>query len=125
MKHKQLTKNFNSSEFDSPDKPFSGLQIDQSLVDKLQLIRNSVNRPLRITSGVRTSSHNLKVKGKKDSSHITGKAVDVAVNNTTQRYELIRLGMYYGFTRIGVYKYHIHFDVDFNKPQHVIWYGTY
>lgn len=57
-----LTKNFNRSEFQCSCG--CGQQsVDTELAEKLQLIRDKVDRPLKITSGYRCITHNAAVGG--------------------------------------------------------------
>lgn len=52
-----LTKNFTKSEFECPCG--CGQQsVDTELAEKFQLIRDKVDRPLKITSGYRCITHN-------------------------------------------------------------------
>ena len=50
--------------------------IDQELVIVLQCIREHFGKPLHITSGYRTASHNAAVGGSKSSQHLLGRAAD-------------------------------------------------
>lgn len=119
--HKQLTKNFNSKEFDSPDLEYSGLDIDFNLVLILQKIRDEIKKPIKINSGVRTVEHNKKIGGSIVSSHVRGKAVDIHVYDSYFRFQLIELALFFGIKRIGIYKTFVHLDIDLSKPQNVIW----
>lgn len=115
----KLTKNFNSSEFDSPDKKDSGMLIDLKLVYLLQSMRDLIGEPLIITSGYRTKEHNLKIGGVSNSSHLTGNAVDIKCNNSELRFKIIDAAIEVGFKRIEVAPFHIHLDNDLSKPQNV------
>lgn len=50
--------------------------IDDELVVVLQCIREHFGKPVTITSGYRTASHNAKVGGSRSSQHIQGRAAD-------------------------------------------------
>ena len=50
--------------------------IDEELVIVLQCIREHFGKPLHITSGYRTASHNAAVGGSKSSQHLLGRAAD-------------------------------------------------
>ena len=56
--------------------------IDQELVIVLQCIREHFGKPLHITSGYRTLTHNKKVGGSPKSQHLYGMAADIQVKNT-------------------------------------------
>ena len=59
------------------------IMIDQTLVVLLQAIREHFNKPITITSGYRTGTHNTAVGGSKSSQHLLGKAADIQVADTT------------------------------------------
>ena len=66
-----LTKNFARYEFQCPCG--CGQQsVDMELAEKLQLIRDKVDRPLKITSGYRCITHNAAVGGSQNSKHRYG-----------------------------------------------------
>ena len=90
MKTKQLTKNFNISEFrckDGTDVPDELENNVQELANNLQVIRDKfcvetgVNMPLIILSGYRSPKHNAKVKGAKNSQHLLAKASDITLKD--------------------------------------------
>ena len=56
--------------------------IDQELVIVLQCIREHFGKPLHITSGYRTLTHNKKVGGSPKSQHLYGMAADIQVKDT-------------------------------------------
>ena len=53
------------------------LMIDEDAMDKLQLLRNLIDKPMRITSAYRSPDHNKKVGGAKHSKHLLATAFDV------------------------------------------------
>ena len=72
---KRLSANFKVREFACGDGSDAVL-IDQELVIVLQCIREHFGKPLHITSGYRTASHNAAVGGSKSSQHLLGRAAD-------------------------------------------------
>jgi uncharacterized protein YcbK (DUF882 family) len=84
MKEKNLTNNFNKSEFDCkcgcemPEEVF--LEI-QKLASQLQHIRNFVRKPIKINSAYRCKTHNKSIGGVSNSQHILGKAADIQVTD--------------------------------------------
>jgi hypothetical protein len=52
-------------------------KIDEDLVTQLQRIRNSLKRPVIITSGLRCERHNINSGGVKSSLHLKGRAADI------------------------------------------------
>jgi uncharacterized protein YcbK (DUF882 family) len=98
MKQKQLTKNFNISEFrckDGTDVPDDLENNVQKLAEQLQIIRDrlelEVGRPIptRITSGYRTQSHNTKIGGAKNSFHLKAMASDIYVEKELMQHLFI------------------------------------
>jgi uncharacterized protein YcbK (DUF882 family) len=125
---KEKVKYFNYSEFDSPDVQGSGQMMDKTLLEMLDEVRDKFDKPIHITSGFRTPAHNEAVGGKMPdadgnggSSHLKGLAVDIACNNSTDRFDLINCLLDVGFSRIGVGNTFIHADIDQDKTQGVIW----
>ena len=47
------------------------------LADELQIIRDSVSKPLHLTNAYRCKKHNKEVGGAKNSQHLYGKAGDL------------------------------------------------
>ena len=114
-------KYFTIDEFDSPDAPGSGVNMHQELLELLDEMRAIYGKPIVITSGYRTPEHNAKVGGVDTSSHLKGLAVDIAIKNNTERYEIIRIAMLLGIKRIGTGSGFVHIDIDNSKPQNVNW----
>jgi uncharacterized protein YcbK (DUF882 family) len=115
-------KYFNYFEFDSPDIQGSGQLMSKELLEILDEVREDYGKPIVITSGYRTEAHNVEADGKKNSSHLKGLAVDVACTESRDRFELVRLFLEYGITRIGIADTFIHIDIDDeDKSPNVIW----
>lgn len=115
---------FTLSEFDSPDLPNSGVNMDEQFLAKLEQAREIASIPFRITSGYRTKEYNqsLRDKGYKastNSSHLIGVAADIAVSGGNDRYIILSALIKAGFRRIGVAKTFIHCDIDDSKPNSV------
>tara|TARA_X000001382_G_scaffold107031_1_gene82588 strand:- start:19 stop:372 length:354 start_codon:yes stop_codon:yes gene_type:complete len=114
-------KYFTYKEFDSPDLPNSGMNMDSNFILMLDNAREIAGIPFEINSGYRTIEHNQKVGGKKDSSHLSGKAADISVSDSVQRWIIINSLIKVGFNRIGVAKTFIHVDSDDKKDPNIIW----
>ena len=112
-------KYFNLNEFDSPDFPNSGVNMDKDFLERLEQAREIAGIPFRITSGFRTESHNKEVGGVPNSSHLIGVASDIAVSSGSERYIILNALIKAGFKRIGVAKTFIHCDTDPNKSNSV------
>lgn len=65
------------SPYELRSKSDNKLAVDKPSMDKLQHLRNLIDKPMKITSGYRSPSHNKKVGGVKDSEHLRAKAYDV------------------------------------------------
>lgn len=83
----QLTTNFNLSEFNKHGFALSEtvLRNIQALANNLQVLRDEVKKPIKITSGYRSPEHNAKVGGVKSSRHITGEAADFKIAGMTPK----------------------------------------
>jgi len=116
-----LSPNFKVREFTCPCCGAEGVK--DSLVFGLQdthdlLPENSV---MIITSGYRCKKHNLEVGGVEGGSHPNGTGVDIKCDSSRARFLLLKALIMAGFTRIGIYKKHIHADLDPGKDQEVVW----
>lgn len=93
--------------------------IQQWALDKLQMVRNSTGRPLKITSAYRCGNHPVEARKKKAGTHHQGIAFDIYTSNGAERYQIITQGLLAGATGIGVAKSFIHLDWRDDTP--VIW----
>lgn len=78
----KITKNFSKNEFDSKDgasMPDSVLKNIKCLAINLQVLRDSIDKPISINSGYRSPSHNKRVGGSPNSQHLKGNAGDLRV----------------------------------------------
>lgn len=120
-----ISENFLRSEFECPcvlckEAGHNTFQIDNILLDKLQEVRTELNKPVIINSGFRCPTHNKVVGGKITSSHLKGKAIDIAILGSSYRFEVLRIFPSI-FNRIGIGANFIHVDVDQDKSPNVIW----
>tara|TARA_S200002703_G_C3752342_1_gene231492 strand:- start:703 stop:1071 length:369 start_codon:yes stop_codon:yes gene_type:complete len=119
-------KHFSLDEFDSPDLPTSGREMDYTFLTMLDNARSIAGIPFKITSGYRTESHNSAVGGvqksanSKGSSHMYGYAADISAVTGGERWIIVRSLIEAGFKRIGIAKTFIHTDNDPDKPD-AIW----
>jgi hypothetical protein len=107
----QLSKHFHENEFrcrGTGTLPPNGM--DPKLIQALEAIRMHYGRPVTITSGYRSPSHNAAVGGAPNSQHVLGTAADFVVQGVSPA-EVFRLldpthpgglGRYSNFTHIDV-----------------------
>ena len=114
-------KYFSIEEFDSPDLPNSGVNMDSEFLAKLEVAREYAGIPFKISSGYRSAEHNIKVGGVSGSSHTKGYASDIVCSSSGQRYTIIKALFDAGFNRIGIASSFIHVDNDPDKAPDVIW----
>ncbi len=122
----QLSEHFWSSEFKCQCQRWNcdARQLPEpQLVNLLEDLRNRVNRPIIISSGIRCVYWNEKMNGVKDSAHIEGKAVDISAVTSSEKYQL--LSFIYTppvhFTRLGIGATFIHVDIAITPAQYVCW----
>ena len=112
---------FTLDEFDSPDLPGSGAQMQPEFLQKLDEARHLAGVPFRINSGVRTPEANRRAGGVETSSHLTGWAADIQATSSNRRYLILSALIQVGIRRIGIADTFIHCDMDPNKANNVTW----
>lgn len=75
--NKKLSPNFNSKEFECSCKKCEWQYIEDSLLQKLEEVRELYGKPIRVTSGYRCPEHNKAIGGAPSSSHVSGMAADI------------------------------------------------
>lgn len=122
----QLTKNFSRQEFDCKDGtivPDKFLFNVKEVAENLQALRDYLEVPVSVTgSGYRTPSHNAKVKGAKNSQHLTASAADINAKGYEPKKlaEVIELLILKGKMKqggIGVYPNFVHYDIRGTKAR--------
>lgn len=120
----KLTTNFSLSEFNKHnfEVPTDVLRNLIELAKNLQVLRDEVKKPIKITSGYRPAQHNAKIGGAKSSRHITGEAADFKIAGMTPKEvaavieKLIAAGkMEQG--GIGTYSTWTHYDIRGTKAR--------
>ena len=121
----KITTNFSLEEFkckdgsDIPNKELSNIIV---LAKQLQVLRDTIGKPIQINSAYRSPKHNTKIGGVKNSQHVKGKASDITVKGMTPKEvalvieDLIEKGkMLQG--GIGVYSTFVHYDIRGKKAR--------
>lgn len=105
----KLSKNFILSEFACKDGS-KNILVDYELVQLLQQLRDTIGKPVVITSGYRTEAYNKRCGGIATSHHLTGKAADIKITGMTPLQVALAADKI-GFKGIGVYPTFTHVDV--------------
>ena len=121
----KVTRNFNSEEFECNcgcDMPYWVRLNIYDLADQLQILRDGLSAPIRITNAYRCESHNKSVGGSKNSQHLSGKAADIQVAGIDPRdlYNTIRTFIEEGIMTeggLGLYKTFVHYDIRKQKAR--------
>lgn len=120
----KLTTNFSLNEFNKRNYnvPTDVLRNLIDLAKNLQVLRDEVKKPIKITSGYRPAELNAKVGGAKSSRHITGQAADFKIEGYTPKQvaaiieKLIAAGkMKQG--GLGTYSTWVHYDTRGTKAR--------
>lgn len=119
-------KYFKLKEFDSPDLPGSGENMDHEFLRLLDLARHRAGIPFKIGSGFRTpewNAHLVKVnpRASATSSHKKGLAADILTDDSRSRFLILDALISVGFNRLGVADSFIHVDNDPAKTEDLIW----
>ena len=121
-------KYFRSEEFDSPDLPGSGSEMDEHFIAMLDICRETAEMPFVVTSGFRTDQHQAQLKAEgypvsENSAHLLGKAADIRCRNSSERFNIVGAAIFVGFTRIGISSTSnfVHLDSAEDKGGPFIW----
>ena len=113
----KVSENFTVAEFASKDGSRVVI-INPKLPEYLQKAREHFGKPMIITSGYRTTSHNAKVGGVSNSQHVFGNAADVYIPgiSVTDLYNYF-CDIAGNGCGIGIYDTFVHFDVRHTKSR--------
>lgn len=114
-------KHFTNDEFDSPDAPGSGRNMDKHFLELLDAIREEAGIVFHVNSGYRTKAHNLEVGGGPNSAHTRGMAADIRAISGRQKALIVMAAVRNGIMRIGIGKTFVHIDCDSTLPSPAIW----
>lgn len=122
---KQLTKNFHIDEFQSHDGAVMPPEVADNILKlavNLQVLRDFVNKTIKINSGYRSPAWNKAVGGVADSQHMKGTASDIVVSGMTpiQVAKTIESLIASGKMQqggIGIYPTFTHYDIRGTKAR--------
>ena len=104
-----ISKNFKVKEFRCKDGSDTILVDVDFVRNYLQMIREHFGVPVTINSAYRTSAHNTKVGGAKNSYHVKGQAFDIVVKGVTPA-EVAKYAQKIGIPGIIQYNTFTHVD---------------
>jgi uncharacterized protein YcbK (DUF882 family) len=115
----QLSKNFKKSEFkcnDGSEVPDDLMDNVRELVENLQIIRDTIGKPIRIISGYRSPKYNRRIGGARKSQHMKAKAADMVIRGMkpVEVHRIVTGLIKEGKIKkggVGLYKYFVHYDV--------------
>ena len=125
----QLSKNFKKSEFkcrDGTDVPDELMENLMELVENLQIIRDYIDKPIRVISGYRTPKYNHRIDGARRSQHMVAKAADLRVSGVDPKdlraiiVDLIKDGKIKK-GGVGLYRSFVHYDT---RGRNARWKGS-
>lgn len=102
-------------------------KLTQTMWQILDNAREFSGIPFVISSGLRTIDQNNLAGGVSHSAHLLGEAADIHCTDDISRWKMINGAIKAGFTRIGVYPNHLHFDcgtVEQGYVQSLVWFNT-
>jgi len=108
----KLSPNFKLGEFIKPNTPMPDDIILWNLwllAQRLQALRDILNRPITITSGFRTPEQNKAIGGHPLSYHLRGMAADIVVASLTPKQVQQKLAQWQG--GLGCYPTFTHIDI--------------
>ena len=119
MSCSQLSKNFKKSEFkcrDGSEVPDDLMDNVRELVENLQIIRDTIGKPIRIISGYRSPKYNRRIGGARKSQHMKAKAADMVIKGMkpVEVHKVVTGLIKEGKIKkggVGLYKYFVHYDV--------------
>jgi len=100
-----------------------GKTVSPELLVRLEALRGMLDRPLPVNSGARCETYNRQVKGKLNSLHLKGLAVDLACRDGVLRSLIVRAAVALGFNGIGIAETFVHIDLRPESERVLFLYG--
>ncbi len=123
-----LTDNFTINEFECHDGtgvPWNLVENVQKLANNLQVLRDTIDKPIYVVSGYRNPTYNKRIGGAKRSYHMKAMAADIRVNGMSPK--AIKAAIEILITEgkmeqggIGLYNTFVHYD---NRGRKARWGG--
>ena len=107
-------KNFSLGEFACPC--CGKIEISTIIIDKLQQLRDLINKPITITSGYRCPAYNKSIGGYNHSPHTFGEAADIKCKGVPLIFLAHIAANNIQGIRIGIYFSHVHIDIRPANP---------
>ena len=99
--------------------------MNHPFMEKLEIARMYSNIAYNLSRAYSCWDHNNELKNSsKISEHPEGLAVDIKYKTKKEAMLILRGLVFAGFTRIKVYKSHIHVDMSKNKKKPKIWFDV-
>lgn len=117
-----MIKYFTQKDFNNCTPPCSMGDMNQETLKKFDKARHIAGIPFAVNSAYRTIEHERSQGRNGQSSHTSGRAMDIRAIGGRQRFLIVNALLKAGFTRIGVHERFIHADDDPAKDQKVIWF---
>lgn len=95
--------------------------MDPDALVAFDLVRDKAKVRMDVTSGFRCEAYNAKINGSTNSAHLRGKAIDVAIRSSSDRYRILEAAFAVGINRIGIGQDFVHLDTDHSLPHSVVW----
>lgn len=117
------TKHFSYAELDNGNAPTEEQYWNlHELATQLEVIRSAVNRPVQVSSALRSIEQNKKADGAPNSQHLHGRAADIKVEGYTssELKQLIETLIDAGKIKQGglsAYANHVHYDIRGTKAR--------
>jgi len=87
------------------------LMVEGEFLDRLTSLRLAFGKPMPVNSGYRTPEHNARSSNTGlTGPHTTGRAADIAITTSADRFLLVSLALTEGFTGVGIAKTFVHLD---------------
>lgn len=126
---KQLTRNFHIDEFACHDGTAVPPELYSNVLElakNLQILRDQLEKPIKIMSGYRHIEYNKKIGGATKSQHLTAKAADIKVKGVSpeKMASIISVAMENGAIKkggLGKYPTFTHYDI---RGKRATWNGT-